>query len=184
MREGDPRPLSGGPARTTAWRGPCPEREEDRAHARGPLVQSDDVSSRLTGRGAPPGALRTEAWTKGLPRSGALLVALLGAACNDESSTCAGVTPAGLVVAVVDAETGEPLCDAAVHLDHASHAEDLVADAVDPCRYIGGREAGTYTITVTREGYAPGTAEVVVEEDGTCTGLATRELELELVPES
>ncbi|MBN2194227.1 MAG: hypothetical protein JW751_15530, partial [Polyangiaceae bacterium] len=113
------------------------------------------------------------------------LIGALGAmatACGSSSARCAGVRDVGLVLAVTDGETGEPICDATVHLAHADFAEDLVAEGPDPCRYLGGPVAGTYTVTISRDGYGSATATVEVSPDGGC-GVETREFEVRLDPE-
>ena len=88
----------------------------------------------------------------------------------------------GLVIEVVDADTDEPLCDASVHLVHATHEEDLASDDLEPCRYLGGTVAGSYQIEVSREGYESQDTSVDVGSAAGCTGLETREVSVALPP--
>jgi len=106
--------------------------------------------------------------------------ALVLAGCSEESPECAGVQRYGLVIEVTDAATGNPVCDAAVHLAHEDHDEDLAADGLDPCRYLGGTTPGRYTIEVSRDGYEAETVDIEVAAANTCSGLDTRSITIEL----
>ena len=118
-----------------------------------------------------------------LGRTLALGVLLL-AGCSVESAECAGVQGYGLIIEVVDADTGKPLCDALVDLAHESHNETLTSDGLDPCRYLGATSSGDYTVEVSRSGYETETVDVEVEAAATCSGLDTREISVQLTPTS
>jgi len=109
-----------------------------------------------------------------------LAVALAGG-CSADSAECAGVRSVGIVLAVTDADTGEPICDATVRLEHARYAEELTAEGPDPCRYLGGNLVGTYALSVSRDGYAATSTTVEVAAGGDC-GVEAQELELRLTP--
>jgi len=109
------------------------------------------------------------------------LAAALAGGCSADSAECTGVRSVGIVLAVTDTNTGEPLCDATVRLEHARYAEELTAEGPDPCRYLGGNVAGTYTVSVSRDGYAPTSTTVEVVSGGEC-GVEPVELELRLTP--
>jgi hypothetical protein len=119
-----------------------------------------------------------------MPGRALALGTLLLAGCGTESAQCAGVQGYGLVIEVVDANTGATLCDASVKLEAESHHESLSSDGLDPCRYLGATTPGNYTIEVRRSGYETGGLEVQVEPAATCSGLDTRELSVELTPTS
>ncbi len=105
--------------------------------------------------------------------------------CSDgDAPTCAGVQSYGLVIEVTDARSGEVLCDAEVHLDHTDHTEDVTADGLDPCRYLGATTPGRYTVEVRRDGYRTATTNVEVAAASTCSGLNTRTITIELTPSS
>ncbi len=112
--------------------------------------------------------------------SASLVMALAGG-CGSDSAECTGVRSVGLVLAVTDADTGEPLCDAVVRLEHARYSEELVAEGPDPCRYLGGNVAGTYTVSVSRDDYVAAITAVEVTSDGDC-GVKPKELEIQLTP--
>jgi len=116
-------------------------------------------------------------------RAALAAVCLAGAAggCASDSAECAGVRSVGIVLAVTDADTGEPICDATVRLEHARYTEELQAEGPEPCRYLGGNLSGTYTVSVSRDGYAATSTTVEVAAGGDC-GVETQELELRLTP--
>ena len=103
--------------------------------------------------------------------------------CEDPDPACVGVQPVGLVIAVLDGDTSATLCDAQVHLTHAEYEEDLTADDIDPCRYLGAHLAGEYAIEVSREGYESRRLTATVQATGSCPGVETQELEVTLTPE-
>lgn len=115
-----------------------------------------------------------------LAGAGGLAVTLAGG-CSADSAECTGVRSVGIVLAVTNADTGEPICDATVRLEHARYAEQLTAEGPDPCRYLGGNVSGTYTVTVTRDGYAAASAVVEVAASGDC-GVEPEEVEIRLTP--
>lgn len=114
----------------------------------------------------------------------AILAGIATASCAGDDAACAGVRDAGLVIAVVDDDTGDAICDASVRLTQGTYTEDLAAEPPDPCRYIGARRPGSYSVAVTADGYAPTTVTTTVEarDDGGCGSVETREIELRLTP--
>jgi hypothetical protein len=112
-----------------------------------------------------------------------VMAALAAAGCGSTSAECAGVRDVGILLAVTDADTGEPICDAAVHLEHPGHSEELTAEGPDPCRYLGGNVTGSYSVSISRTGYTATSLSVEVADGGDC-GVETQEIEVRLEPTS
>lgn len=110
-----------------------------------------------------------------LPRL--VVLGLLCAACDDECNPPPILVHA-LGIRVVDATTGEEICDATVTLE--TDGEEQTAP--QGCRYTGGVRPGKYRVTVVREGYRDHVVSDV-EVTGECSVPQTRQLEVELEPE-
>lgn len=94
---------------------------------------------------------------------------------------CTDLLAFGLNVTVTDAANGERICDATVTATDGDFSETLqpFGEATD-CTYAGaGERAGTYTITVEKDGYATLTEDNVVVEEDECHVIG-EVLELEL----
>jgi len=97
--------------------------------------------------------------------AGLSLSALSTAACLvDPGVSCTDQYVYGLTVNVVD-DAGDALCGATVTLTEGDY-EEVLEESTD-CAYIGaGERAGTYSLTVEKEGYtSAGVSEVVIGED-------------------
>jgi hypothetical protein len=108
----------------------------------------------------------------------AVLFVTFAAAC-----ACPGVVTPGLEVTVVDADTGEAICDATVVAIEGGERETLepVGSGAD-CYYQGADDrGGDFVVEVTRAGFEPAERDVSVDE-GTC-GPATESLEFALAAE-
>jgi len=84
------------------------------------------------------------------------LTAGCGSSCNDEGR-------AGITLTIVDAGSGEKICDARVRYE----TPDLVTFGTGgtACEYTAARTPGTYVVTVERMGYVAQTTTIVVGED-------------------
>jgi hypothetical protein len=90
----------------------------------------------------------------------------------------------------VNAETGEPICDAVV-MAVASDGRDgartytLVPPSAGSCRQIGVYRPGTYVVQATRAGFSPGAvAGIRVEgEDEPCPWLQPVDVVVRMQPE-
>ncbi len=82
---------------------------------------------------------------------------LIGCDKPTEPPVCTAVAVDALVVTVVDASSGQRLCDAKVLAIDGSFSEELRAfGSGQECTYSGPTErAGVYEIRVTRAGYEP-----------------------------
>ena len=85
----------------------------------------------------------------------ALLVAAFGVSCGEERPpvACTAYAAAGLGVAVTNAATGQPICDAVVTASEGAYSERLFEVA---CTFTGAYERpGTYVVRATRAGFLP-----------------------------
>jgi len=117
------------------------------------------------------------------PVQGALLlcaivlgqVALSG--CRDD---CEGRPPVGsspLTIRVIDANTGDPICDADVSVEHEG-----VTTVLEPrCSSAVGTGPGRYQISARRSGYADRTTDVSVSRDE-CSDIVTEHVTIALTP--
>jgi hypothetical protein len=79
------------------------------------------------------------------------------AACG-HSDTCRPTGQLPISVTVVDAATGNEICDALVTIANAGVEERLTA-----CPYVGGNGLGTFEVSVERAGYATKTEAVTIK---------------------
>ncbi len=97
--------------------------------------------------------------------------------------SCTMVALAGLNVAVTNATTGQPICDASVTATEGSYSEQLSAQA---CAYAGAVERpGTYVVRAERPGFLPKEARdvrVVMSADS-CPHVLQVQLAMPLTPE-
>ena len=89
----------------------------------------------------------------------AAFLGLAGCDKPTEPRVCTAIAVDALVVTVVDASSGQRICDAKVVVIDASFNEDLRPfGAGQDCTYSGPTErAGVYEIRATRAGYETGT---------------------------
>ncbi|HEX7663703.1 MAG TPA: hypothetical protein VF407_04305 [Polyangiaceae bacterium] len=97
----------------------------------------------------------------------ASFVVILAAAqgCG-EAKTCTLQAVVGIVVTVQS--DGGDICDAVVSIQDGTYQETLqsVTDSDGGCIYRGADErAGSYAVTVTREGFVPATTAATVSKD-------------------
>lgn len=115
---------------------------------------------------------------QGVLASCALLVASLGiGACGDD---CDGRHPIGsspLTITVIDADTGDTICDADITVEH----EGVSTELTPRCSSAAGTGPGTYRISARRTGYAEKAIEVSVSRDE-CSDIVTERVTIELTP--
>jgi hypothetical protein len=106
---------------------------------------------------------------------GPLLAATV--ACDSESSVCAPVLGAAVTAEIRDSVTNLPLAwgGTVLEIRDGSYVEQTPpAAAFDSLTlYAGFGRPGTYTVTVTRPGYAEWTRANVVARKGECDGVDT-----------
>jgi hypothetical protein len=91
--------------------------------------------------------------------------------CSDKPTdpiVCTAIAVDALVVTVVDATTGQRICDAKVVAVDGAFSEELrLLDSPEECMYSGPTErAGLYEVRATRAGYEPAsTTSVRVTRD-------------------
>jgi hypothetical protein len=100
-------------------------------------------------------------------------VCLTAAACGNPllgPRACTAVLIYGLNVTVVDASTGERICDATVLAVDGTFTGTFERFGSPPaCSYAGAPERrGTYEVRVTREGYQPAVARNVRVDADEC----------------
>jgi len=85
------------------------------------------------------------------------LFALAGCSSPTDPIVCTAIAVDALVVTVVDATTGQRICDAKVVAVDGSFSEELRLFGSPPeCTYSGPTErAGRYDVRATRAGYEP-----------------------------
>jgi hypothetical protein len=92
-------------------------------------------------------------------------ISLTSAACDPLvfDRACTAILVYGLSVTVVDAATGESICDATVTAVEGTFTGTFERFGRSPtCSYAGAPErAGTYEVRVAREGYQPAVARNV-----------------------
>ena len=115
----------------------------------------------------------------------ALLVAAFGVSCGEERPpvACTAYAAAGLGVAVTNAATGQPICDAVVTASEGAYSERLFEVA---CTFTGAYERpGTYVVRATRAGFLPsGVGAVrVVMGAGQCPHVEQARVTVLLTPE-
>jgi hypothetical protein len=96
---------------------------------------------------------------------------------------CAAYAAAGLNVAVTNAATGQPLCDASVTATEGAYSEQLFGGA---CAFAGAIERpGTYVIRAERRGFVPKEVRgvAVVMDAGLCPHVTQVQLAIALAPE-
>jgi hypothetical protein len=95
-----------------------------------------------------------------------LLVVGLFQGCKAETVACTPSMETGLLVDVLDAGTGQPICDAVVTAIDGSYSERL--DTHGGCQYLGAFErAGHYDVLAEREGFQSQRASNVEVRMGT-----------------
>jgi hypothetical protein len=93
---------------------------------------------------------------------------------------CDGRPPIGsspLTLEVVDADTGDTICDADVSIEY----EGVVTELRPQCRWVTGTGAGKYQISVRRSGYAEKVTDVSVSRDE-CSDIVTEHVIIALTP--
>src|SRR4051812_30951518 len=92
------------------------------------------------------------------------------ASCSSGPALCTGEAEIGLAVRVVNGANNSAICDAKVIVANATYQEQLQPTTFDEgCVYILSEHAGTYTVTVARDGFVPSTpkpATVLERPDG------------------
>jgi hypothetical protein len=86
-----------------------------------------------------------------------LPVVLFASACSDQgpNMACTATRSIAIEVSVTDSITGQNLADSATGLVQAgSYSDSLVAYNSPATVLLGGNQLGTYTVTVSRPGYA------------------------------
>jgi hypothetical protein len=93
----------------------------------------------------------------------AAFLGLAGCEKPTEPRVCTAIAVDALVVTLVDASSGQRICDAKVTAIDGSFSEDLRPfGSGQDCTYSGPTErAGVYEIRATRTGYEPGTMKDV-----------------------
>ena len=107
-------------------------------------------------------------WTVALIALTAGLSGLLGCDKPTEPPVCTAIAVDALVVTVVDASSGQRICDAKVVAVDGSFSEELrLFGSPQECTYSGPTErAGLYEVRATRAGYEPAsTTSVRVTRD-------------------
>ena len=120
-------------------------------------------------------------------KTGIVAVALVAclAACDGAPPpvACAAYATAGLGVAVIDADTNQPICDATVTATDGSYEERLIAVS---CTFTGAYERpGTYVIQASRDGFLPNeVASVrVVMDTAECPHVQETRITVPLTPQ-
>ncbi len=112
------------------------------------------------------------------------LLALLGGGPSCQMQGCTEEAVNGLSVRVLDAATDQPICDAKVTATDGAHSELLSLFPGSQCVYSGATErAGTYQITVERNGYLSATRDSVTVTEDDCH-VDPQVLTLELTPQT
>ena len=83
-----------------------------------------------------------------------------------------------LRIQVVDAQSGDPLCDAQITLQLGETSEPLAANN---CHPAGGSRPGTYHVTARQTGYQTAEIDVTVPEDD-CGEAVPQDVTIELTP--
>lgn len=118
-----------------------------------------------------------------------VMLAVFAFACGDEDHykngyPCTDEIIFGLKVSIKDAVTGEYINDGltvtAVNMEGVAEELDTFTSA-SSVFYGAAETEGTYTITVSKEGYADYTSEPVTVEAGRCH-VTTREMTIEFEP--
>lgn len=94
-----------------------------------------------------------------------LLLLLSACSSDDATAECAGVAVPSIRLTLVEADTGEPVCDATVELRRGQDVQKAEVNNAQPCRYVGYGAAGQYTVTASRQGYQTATREVTVQSN-------------------
>ncbi len=91
-------------------------------------------------------------------------------ACSIPTGQCTDIAEAGLTVHVVDATSGNDICDAVVTATDGAHTEELqLTQTSSSCSYAGAYERpGTYDVTVTEPNYATQEQAGIVVAAGVC----------------
>jgi hypothetical protein len=77
----------------------------------------------------------------------------IAGSCLDATGPCPPYIGLGLVVAVVDDRTGEPICDAVVTVRDGSSSWALSSGS--GCQYTGAHGSGVYSVQAERAGFRP-----------------------------
>ncbi len=114
-----------------------------------------------------------------------LLLAAAASSCDrgEPPLACTAFAAAGLNVAVTNAATGQPICDATVTATEGAYSERLLEGA---CSFAGAIERpGTYVVRAEREGFVPkDVPQVQVVMDGKpCPHVQQVRLAIALTPE-
>jgi hypothetical protein len=108
--------------------------------------------------------------------------AALGSGC---SQACTDESNFGLVITVLDARSGAPVCDGTVVAIEGSYREELENLPFVPCHYYGAKErAGTYRLEFARQGYASKQVEGLTVSSGECHIAAPVVLTVSVVPDT
>jgi hypothetical protein len=119
----------------------------------------------------------------------ALLLLAAGAFGCEETApiACPAFAVAGLTVAVSNAVTAQPICDATVTAREGDYSEPLSAQpSGSSCTFVGALERpGTYVVSASRAGFVPmqKTSVPVVMGGGDCPHVVPTRVKIELTPE-
>lgn len=107
------------------------------------------------------------------------LVGTLGVDCIEPIACTANIEP-GVVVQVTDANTGQAVSDATVTLTEGNYSETLMGYEGT---YQGADERpGTYTLTVSADGYVTATVDNLVVTADVCHVITVYQ-DIQLVPQ-
>ena len=151
-------------------------------HMRHPVPREDGAvagadRTRMAGEGRTVG--------RGARRFLLLFLAATAWSCDqgERPWACTAFAAAGLSVAVTNAATGQPICDASVTATDGAYSERLYEGA---CAFAGAVERpGTYVVRVERQGFVPKEVRdvVVVMGAGPCPHVLQVQLAMPLTPE-
>jgi hypothetical protein len=113
-----------------------------------------------------------------------VLLAACSATCGEDRTpvACTAYAAAGLGVAVTNAATGQPICDATVTAVEGAYSERLFEVS---CSFTGAYERpGTYVIRATRAGFLPNAVGSVgvVMGGGQCPHVEQTRVTVSLTP--
>jgi hypothetical protein len=103
-----------------------------------------------------------------------LALMLLAVGCGGSGSTaCPALAAANFGVTVVDASSGQRICDATVSATETSSGSSMALTPFggsSDCTYSGGfyERAGTFSLSVQKSGYVTATQSGVVVTKGVC----------------
>lgn len=112
----------------------------------------------------------------------ALVLCAALAGCGSSNALCSLEARAGVDVALTDAATGKPVCDAKVIITDGGEVRDDARPVGPDCLYSGAVErTGTFKVEITHASYAPVTREgIEVKMDEAGCHVASQKIEAAL----